>query len=118
MLEQAITFIENTSTSPHAAIVISLALNIAFAWGWWRREQSHNTRYDNLHGEWIRREEAYLECLNERDDEVSAIGHEAFTALQEVAVAMVGMERTLDGLENLMHLAMQHGFKGDNQSEE
>ncbi len=117
MLEQLFEIIETAATSSHAAIIISLALNVALAWGWWRREATHSSGSDRFRREWIEREKSYLECLSGHDDEIAAFGREAFTVLQDVAAALAGMERTLDGLETLVHLALNKKLYGDEKNE-
>ena len=112
MLEQIFQMIETAATSPHAAIIISLAMNVALAWGWWRREQMQAARLDQIRGERTEREENYLDCLAQRDEEVAALGREAFGVLQDVAAALAGMERTLDGVETLVQLALNNRIHG------
>ena len=117
MIEQLFQIIESAATSTHAAVIISLALNIALAWGWWRREQSHAMRGDVLRAEWIQRETMFLECLTQKDEEVAGISREAFSVLQDVASAMSAMEGTLDSVETLVHLALNnrlHGIEDEN----
>jgi hypothetical protein len=112
MLQEWFEIIEAAASSTHAALIISLSLNIALAWGWWRREQGHISRYDQIRGERTQLENTFLERLKEREDEVAAIGREAFAVLQDVAAALAGMERTLDGVEALVHMALDNKLHG------
>jgi len=99
MLEQLVEIIESIAGSPCAAITISLAMNVALGWGWWRREQMHSARYDVLRQEWISREKQISEMMIERDDEVTAVGREAFSILHDTAAALGSIESTLEGME-------------------
>jgi hypothetical protein len=118
MIEQIFGFITTIAESSNAAIIISLAMNVALAWGWWRREQTHTAKYDTLRSEWISRESAFLDNMKERDSEVSTLGHEAFSVLQEVAGALAGMERTLDGIDTMVQMAVNKKLKGDEKNAE
>jgi hypothetical protein len=114
MLNQIFEIIVSAASSGQAAIIISLAMNVALAWGWWRREQTHIVRYDTLRAEWIVRESEVMKCLKERDDETSAMNKEAFSVLQNVASAMAGMERTLEDVETLVQMSINQKInKGD-----
>jgi len=114
MVEQVYRMIEAAASSPHAALLISIALNVALAWGWWKREQEHTEAGSKIRGEWMAREEAFLECLGQKDEEVGALSHEALIALQDVAAALAGMEGTLDGVEALVHVVLNMKLKGVN----
>jgi len=105
-VQEIYNIIESAASSAHAALMISLAMNVALAWGWWRRESGHAAGNDKSRSDWMEREKAFLECLKEKDDEVASIGHEALAALQDVAGALAGMERTLDGVETLVTVAL------------
>jgi len=102
MIDQLFQIIQTAATSPVGAIMVSLAFNIALGWGWWRREVAHMARYDKLHSEWIDREKSYFESVSEHDKEISELAREAFSAMSDTATALVGMERTLDGIEILL----------------
>ena len=117
MFQQIFEIIEAAASSSHAALIICIALNVALAWGWWRREQVHSSRYDQIRAELIERETGFIECLSQRDEEVNALGREAFTALQEVAGALAGMERTLDGVEALVQMALNERLRRDGQDD-
>lgn len=117
MVDQVFEYITTIASSPQAAIIISLALNVALAWGWWRREQNHLARYDTLRSEWITRETAYLENMSERDNDVSALGREAFSVLQDVAGALAGMERTLDGVDAMVQISVNRKLREKNDDE-
>lgn len=112
MLQQVFEIIETAASSTHAALIICLAMNVALAWGWWRREQMHTARLDEIRDERAEREAAFLDCLAQRDEEVAALGREAFGVLQDVAAALAGMERTLGGVEALVHMALNNRIHG------
>jgi hypothetical protein len=113
MLETIYRMIEAAASSTHAALIISIAMNVALAWGWWRREQVHTQEGERNRSDWITRENSFLEILGQRDEEVEALSREALNALQEVAGALAGMERTLDGVETLVHIVLNNKLKGE-----
>jgi hypothetical protein len=117
MLDQIFGYITTISESAQAALIISLAMNIALSWGWWRREQNHLTRYDTQRSEWIARESEYLKNMTDRESEITALGKEAFSVLQNVAGALAGMERTLDGIDTLVQIAVNRRLNGEDKNE-
>jgi len=117
MLDQLFRMIEATASSEHAALLISLAIGVALAWGWWRREGAHSARYDQLQAENTQRENVLLDCLKQREEELAGIAREAFQVLQDVSAAMAGMERTLDGVEALVRVALNNRLHGKDGSE-
>ncbi len=117
MADQLFELINTIAESPNSALMICLAMIVVLSWGWWRREQGHVTRYDTLRSEWITRENAYLESLGERDNDVSALGRETFTVLQDVAMALAGMERTLDSVDTMVHMVVNRKLRGEDRDE-
>jgi hypothetical protein len=117
MLDQIFQFITTISESAQAALIISLAMNIALSWGWWRREQNHLARYDTQRSEWIARESEYLKNMTDRESEVAALGKEAFSVLQNVAGALAGMERTIDGIETMVQMAVNRKLNREENDE-
>jgi hypothetical protein len=121
MPDQTLGVLERVASSGHAALLISLAIGVALAWGWWRREAAHSARYDKLQVDETARESNLLQCLAQREEELAALAKEAFGVLQDVSAAMAGMERTLDGVEALVHTALTsqiHGEKGPDDGKE
>ena len=112
MLEQMLHILETAASSEHAALLITLAIAVALAWGWWRRELAHLTRYDQLLGAQAGRENSLLECLRQREEEVDALSKEMLEVLRDVSAAMAGMERTLDGVEALVHTVLNERLHG------
>ena len=102
MIDQLFQIIQTAATSPVCAIMVSLAFNIALGWGWWRREVAHMARYDKLHSDWISREKSYFDSVSEHDKELNELSREVFGVISDTATALVGMERTLDGIEILL----------------
>lgn len=117
MLDQVFQFITTIADSAQAALIISLALNVALGWGWWRREQNHLVRYDTLRSEWIARENSYLINMKECDSQVDSLGREAFKVLQDVAGALAGMERTLDGIDTMVQMAVNRKLNREDSDE-
>ncbi len=102
MLDNIFTIIEQVASSTQAAMMVSIAFNIALCWGWWRRETVHTQKYDQLRKEWIDRENVYYRTFQQHDEEIGALSLEAFSVLSDTASALSGMERTLDGLEMIL----------------
>ena len=110
--------IQSIATSPNCAILISLAFNVALAWGWWRREIAHTQKYDVLRAEWLEREASFYEILAAHDGEISAISREAFGAMSDTASALSGMEGSLDRIEMILRTygtPPRHNNEGRNE---
>ena len=101
MLEQLFHILETAAQSEQAALLIALASAAAIGWGWWRSESAHNDRYKSL-----------VSALRESEEDVSTLSREALSALQDVAAALAGMERTLDGVEMLIHTVLKKRLNG------
>ena len=110
-MDQIFATIDHIASSEHAARSIPLAVTVALAWGWWRRETAHSARYDRLQADETARENSLLQCLGEREEELQSLAKEAFGVLQEVSAAMAGMEGTLDGVEASLYRIKQSTSK-------
>jgi hypothetical protein len=101
-MDQIFNILLTAAASDHAALLITLSIAVALAWGWWRRESMHSTRYDQLQLDRTSREDSLLACLKQREEELSALSKEAFDVLKDVSAALAGMERTLDSVDSLV----------------
>jgi hypothetical protein len=101
-MDQIFNILSTAASSENAALLITLCLATALAWGWWRRESMHSTRYDNLQADRTAREDTLLQCIRQREDELTSLSKEAFEVLQDVSAGLAGMERTLDGVDSLV----------------
>jgi hypothetical protein len=100
MLDQIFHILEQAASSEHAALIIALAAAVVFAWIW------------------LRREAVLMEHIRQRDSEVSELAREAYEVLQDVAAALAGMERTLEGLEALVRVVLDHRLHGSEEKDE
>ena len=98
--------LDTAARSEHTALIIALGSAVALGWGWWRREGAHSARYDTL-----------LDALRCQDEEVAALAREAFEVLRDVAAALAGMERTLEGLDSLVHVVLNSKLHGADKDE-
>jgi hypothetical protein len=101
-MDQIFNMILTAAASDHAALLITLAISVALAWGWWHRESMHSTRYDKLQADRTLREDTLLTCLKQREEELASLSKEAFDVLKDVSAALAGMERTLDSVDSLV----------------
>lgn len=99
MLDQIFSVIEKAASSEHTALIIAIAAAVAFAYVW------------------LRREGVLMEHIRQREKEVAELAREAYEVLQDVAAALAGMERTLDGLEALARVVLDHRLHGDEGNE-
>jgi uncharacterized protein HemX len=100
-MEQVFQILETAARSEHAALLIALAAAFVLGWAWWKSEIAHNERYNSL-----------LDTIREQEEEITTLAKEALGTLQDVASALAGMERTLDGVDALIHAVLNNRLHG------
>ena len=112
-MEQILKLLDSVASSEHSALLIALSIALALGWGWWRRENMHIVRYEQLRKDSQERENNLLKCLSERNEELDSLAKESLGVLQDVASALAGMERTLDGIDALVHIVLNERLHKD-----
>jgi hypothetical protein len=114
-MDQIFNILDTAAGSQHAALLITLGMAVALAWGWWRRELGHTSRFTELEAGRVLREKSFMDCINQRDSDLAALAREVFGVLQDVSSALGGMERTLDGVEALVHATLNSRINEGNK---